>query len=241
MTKHYRAIMLILASNQNNIFKNARKVWKKYMNIDPSIKVYFVYGELNEELEEYDPESDLIYQDVKENYGYPVLFHKTIRAIEEIDSKISYDFFIRTNISTFWDFRKLHEHLNVLPNVSCYSGDGPLHGFYLSGTDTIVTPEMIKSMIENKHLLNFSLVEDATMGDFFHLRLGVPMLPNRICFFEDFSHIDDFQEKLIRERIIDNNNNNKDHYRVKTLNGPREEMDFFIYKILLEYIYNIYI
>lgn len=235
----YRAVILILASNQNNICKNARKIWKYYMNIDPSFKVYFVYGELDEPLENYDSESDLIYQDIKESY--PVYFQKTLRAMAEIDSKVSYDFFVRTNISTFWDFEKLHMHLNELPKEKCYSGDGPLHGFYLSGVDTIVTPEMIKSIVENSHLLNFSLAEDATMGEYFHRHLGVPMLPNRICFFEEFTIIDNIQERVIREKIIENINNQTDHYRVKTLNGPREEIDLVIYKLLLEYIYNIYI
>ena len=57
---HYRAIILILASNNNIVDKNGRSTWKKYMNIDPSIKVFFVYGKLNNELVDYDPTCDLI-------------------------------------------------------------------------------------------------------------------------------------------------------------------------------------
>lgn len=72
------------------------------------------------------------------------------------------------------------------------------------------------------------------MGKFFHGVLGVPMLPNRICFFEDIQTIQD----PIEERIDNARIQNKDHYRVKTLNGNREHIDLHIYKLLLKKIYN---
>ena len=50
MYNHYRAVILILASNNNNIYKNCRAIWKKYMNRDPTIKVFFVYGKLIDKL-----------------------------------------------------------------------------------------------------------------------------------------------------------------------------------------------
>jgi hypothetical protein len=210
------------------------------MNIDPTIKVYYVYGRLSEPLHDYDSESDLVFNDIPESY--PVYIKKTVEAIKIIDSKITYDFFIRTNLTTFWDFKKLHVHLNELPTSNCYSGDGPLpdyisRSFYLSGTDTIVTPEMIKSMIANEHLIDYKIVEDAAMGKFFHVILGVPVLPNRICFFEDITSINDY-DKIIN-RINVSISENKDHYRVKTLYGNREEIDLFIYIYLLKIIYNI--
>lgn len=239
-TMHYRAAILVLASNNNQIYNNCRTIWKKYMNIDPTIKVYFVYGQLFQPLYDYDPSCDLVYPEVVESY--PVTFEKTIKAIEYIDSQITYDFFIRTNLSTFWDFNKLHLHLNELPTQNCYSGDGPLpgynsNGYYLSGTDTIVTPEMIKSIIANKHLVNYNLVEDAAMGVYFNGYLKCPMLPNRICFFEDIIFINESEkvECRIRDAIL----NNKDHYRVKNSNIYREQLDLYIYNILLKMIYNI--
>ena len=46
---HYRAVILVLASNNNQIYKNFRKIWKAYMNIDSSIRVFFVYEQITEE------------------------------------------------------------------------------------------------------------------------------------------------------------------------------------------------
>jgi hypothetical protein len=237
--KHYRACILILASNNNNIFKNCRKIWKAYMNIDPTIKVFFVYGCLSEPLFDYDEDSDIVFNEIEE--CYPVYIKKTIEAMKVINTRVTYDFFIRTNLTTFWDFKKLHVHLNELPISNCYSGDGPLpgynsDGYYLSGTDTIVTPEMITAIISNTHLVDFNLVEDAAMGRFFNGVMGVPMLPNRICFFEDICSLNEVDK--INNRINIAIDNNKDHYRVKSLVN-REENDLFIYTRLLYIIYNI--
>jgi hypothetical protein len=237
---HYRAVMLVLASDNQPIFNNARKVWKKYMYLDPTIKVYFVYGKLNGPLEEFDPTSDLVYPHIREEY--PVLIEKTVLAMEHIDAEVTYDYFIRTNLSTFWDFSKLHLHLDILPVFGCYSGDGPLPGYtnqgwYLSGTDTIVTPEMIKSMIQHKDLLDYLMVEDAAMGRYFHGYLRAPMLPNRICFFEDIVSV--YQNEKIDQRITQAIQMNKDHYRVKSQTPDREEMDLHIYRHLLKRIYDI--
>jgi hypothetical protein len=109
------------------------------------------------------------------------------------------------------------------------------NGYYLSGTDTIVTPEMIKSIIANKQIVDYNLVEDAAMGKYFNGVLKCPMLPNRICFFEDIKNETDKIISRINEAI----QNNKDHYRVKTQTHEREKIDLYIYNILLKMVYNI--
>ena len=86
-------------------------------------------------------------------------------------------------------------------------------------------------------MVDYNLVEDAAMGKYFHGVLGAPMLPNRICFFEDIQSI--YEIAKINNRIDDAIANNRDHYRVKTLNDNREEIDLFIYIRLLKKIYNI--
>ena len=49
------------------------------MNIDHTLKVYFVYGELYQPLDDFDPTSDLVFPDVKESY--PVFIEKTITPL----------------------------------------------------------------------------------------------------------------------------------------------------------------
>ena len=98
---------------------------------------------------------------------------------------------------------------------------------------------MIDAITKNDHLVNFNLVEDGAMGQFFNGILGAPMLPNRICFFEDIGSVSEIGK--IDSSINNAIQNNKNHYRIKTLNENREEIDFFISKYLLQKIYNIYL
>ena len=236
---NYRAIILVLASNSLN-YQLYRNVWKHYMFRDNRFKVLFIYGKSNTVLSDYNEDYDIIAKNSEEN----LRIDKVLEAFKIIENRYTYDYLIRTNISTFWDFDKLHKHLDSLPTNNCYSGDGPLdgigynkNGYYLSGVDTIVTPEMITSINNNNEKVVKNIDEDQSMGLYFNGVLGAPMLPNRICFFEDITNTD--QIELIKTRIDYAILNDKDHYRVKNLNSNREELDKCVYKELLDKIYNI--
>jgi hypothetical protein len=236
--KHYRGIILVLSSN----FKRDtmyREIWKKYMFIDPQIKVIFIYGKSDNILSDYNEDYDIISDSIPESLG----IKKVLEAFRIIEDRYTYDYLIRTNLSTFWDFNKLHRHLDVLPAQNCYSGDGPLPdydegGYYLSGVDTIVTPDMITSINNNKHLVHVERAcEDQSMGLYFNGILGVEMLPTRICFFEDIKDVNQVDE--IRNRIHKSLEYGITHYRVKNTYGNREELDRCVYKELMNSIYNI--
>ena len=78
---HYKCILLVIASNNTEYYKNARRIWKKYMNINPDIKVFFVYEELSTPLEDSD-ESDIIYNDIAIQPNS--ILNKTLRAMYAI-------------------------------------------------------------------------------------------------------------------------------------------------------------
>ena len=248
MRKKFRCLILVLSSNNNAIYKNARKVWQAYGNIDSEIRTYMVYGKTDNKIENLN-QFDLVYDDIEENYN-PGMLEKTIRAAEYINATYEYDFFVRTNISTFWDFSFLKRNLYNLPTSKCYCGDGPLttsgydlkNGYYLSGTDTIVTPESVKAIIQNKRKLDYKIPEDAAMGLFFNGVLKCPFIKSQIFFMEKFNlrnNIFDLSEKVkIKASIWFARKMQKDHYRVKTLFN-REITDIYIYRQLLKYIYKI--
>lgn len=236
---NYRVVILVLACNlpNNKLYRN---VWKQYMFRDNRFKVLFIYGKSDTVLTDYNEDYDIIAKNSNES----IMIDKVLEAFKIIEKRYTYDYLIRTNISTFWDFDKLHKHLDSLPTNNCYSGDGPLghsgydpNGYYLSGSDTIVTPDMIASINNNNDKVVRNIVDDQSMGLYFNGVFGAPMLPNRICFFEDIKNTD--QIELIQRRIDHAILNDKDHYRVKNLNGVREELDACVYKELLNKIYNI--
>jgi hypothetical protein len=138
-----------------------------------------------------------------------------------------------------------------LPTSKCYSGDGPLtpsgydseNGYYLSGTDTIITPESVKEIIKNKKTLDYKIPEDVTMGLFFNGVLKCPFIKSQIFFMEKFNLRNNFFDLFEKLKILVSiwyaRKMMKDHYRVKTLTSNREILDRYIYKQLLKYIYQL--
>lgn len=237
-------VILVLASDNNQIYQNARLVWKAYANkiLPESFKIYFVYGNLTTELKFRD-KYDLIFPHVEECYN-PGMLKKTICAMEWIDKNCeNYDFFIRTNISTFWDLKATLRNLKKWKlKGDFYFGDGPLPGYkldgtYLSGTDTLVSKSMIKKMIVNKESLNYDCPEDEAMGNFFHGELGVKMWRSKMHFMEHFKP--PFLTAKIIIEIVKAKIKGEDHYRVKSLISCRLKTDLLIYKVLLLVIYGI--
>lgn len=229
---HYRVIILVLSSHLNSLVKNNRKVWHRYMHLYHDIKVFLVYGNSfqGERLE-----SDLVFMDVEENYN-PGMLNKTLLAMEYIDQHYTYDFFLRTNIGTFWDFKMLKEHLDTLPASNCYSGDGPFENAYLSGTDTLVNGYMVKEFLKHRDELNYGIAEDKAMGIIFHGHIGAPFLKSRIFFMENFVLPD---EQPIVDKIHEGMRQKADHYRVKNHHGDRNVVDIACYICLCKEIYSL--
>jgi len=92
--RHYRAVILVLASNNTQIYRNGRKVWKAYMKMDPTIKVFFTYGKISsyDFLEDYDMASDLIFEDIIESNDISI--KKTVEAMKVINKICTYDFLL---------------------------------------------------------------------------------------------------------------------------------------------------
>jgi len=165
---------------------------------------------------------------------------RTLKAFKHIESYYDYDFLLRTNLSTFWNFEQLLNNLNNLPTERCYQGDGPLppwlsfeERYYLSGVDTIVNKRMITEIVTRCTELDMNTEEDSAMGKFFHKTLGASMIKSNMHFMEHFVNKDKQQvlkEIKLAEKL------NRDHFRIKSVNN-RETIDPFIMETLYEYYY----
>lgn len=202
------------------------------MHLHPDIKVFLVYGN---SFRGTPLESDLVFKDIEEVYN-PGMLQKTLRAMEHIEAHYSYDFLLRTNIGTFWNFSNLMKHLDTLPLRNCYSGDGPFRDTYLSGTDTIVNRHMIREFIRHQNELDYEVPEDWAMGLIFHGVLGAPFLKSRIYFMEGFVAPDKDQ---IVHAIHEGLDLEADHYRVKNHRGNRNVVDIACYIHLCREIYGL--
>lgn len=244
MKPHYKAILLVLASddecikNSNFIiprikpewvplYPTFKRIWESYMDVNPSIKVLFVYGGGNtDEKKPY----DLVYEDVVEN-NHPGMITKTLRAFADIDQNYRYDFLIRTNLSTFWDLNLLEKRLDKLPKQGCLNGthirlkDRAMNSYhYIAGYDMVMSRDLItkiipfsKEIIEQKVYCN---MEDLSLCNGFEKYLSVQI--NEVAPFNEAVTISmpldatEFNESVYQSALDLQKYRCADHYRVKT-------------------------
>ncbi len=242
--QHYKAIILVLASGDKCLGNSKffiprikqewepmypvfKQIWESYMDINPNIKVLFVYG-ANEDIDK--KNYDLVYEDIFEN-NYPGMITKTLRAFDDINKNYSYDFLIRTNLSTFWDLNLLEKRLDKLPKQKCLTGTNVKmkdkeNNFYhyIAGYDMVMSRDLIeqiipysKEVIEQKVFCN---MEDLSLCQAFKKFLNIKLMnlsrDDEAIVLTMQSEPTKFNEdiyNIARKRQLALN---ADHFRVKT-------------------------
>jgi hypothetical protein len=116
----YRAVVLVLSSAGGNpVYDALRNVWLQFMRQEPRVKVLMVYGTSGAHLRNPflvgdNDGCDLIFSTVQDTY--PVTIEKVLYAMKYIDGHYEYDYLVRTNLSTFWIWSRLLQHLDSLPD-----------------------------------------------------------------------------------------------------------------------------
>jgi hypothetical protein len=178
-------VAVIVIAFSGSYYDLARSVWGHYRHINANVDVYMVYGRLEAPIAKVDI-NDLVFDDVQENLVPGVLI-KTIYAMRFVLSKKNYDFIIRTNLSTFWDFDGLLRELMSYPALRHYSGFGPVwpgrgydvNGFYASGADMVMSRDVVESVLTASPQLRYELPDDAAIGLLITNVLKIPLLATR--------------------------------------------------------------
>jgi len=248
---HYKkAIILVIASEDNlkeSIFRNVdssifplypyfKNIWEQYHLHNSQIKVVFVYANTKHQKQPW----DLVYTDIEESY-WPGILQKTIKAITDINLTYTYDYLIRTNLSTFWDLDNLVKRLDQLPKTDCFTGthvrikDPQLH--YISGWDMVISRNLTDVLVNNyKEIINTKCwmnLEDLAITQAFEKFSGI--LPNTELIINNGSIINMpgkvFREDLYIQAINYKNFRKLDHFRVK--NRYNRQLDKLVLNRLL--------
>lgn len=239
--KYYKAIILVLASDQTELLKEFKKVYEAYMNENEHITVFFTYGDGTSFIRQ---SYDLVYDDLKETVMTPWMTTKVIRAMEYIDKNYDYDFLIRSNLSTFWDLDALIKRLETYPKEKFFTGRVGGSKDFITGTSMVMTRDIVKNIIENKHLINVKydrwFAEDKLISYHITKHIGINFTPNKnIAIFEGYT---EYNEEKILGDIQKARDIGIDNYRIKNYANQYEkrlELDPKISKLLLKTIYNI--
>ena len=232
----YKAIILVLASDNNEAYRRFRKIYHAYYESNPEILVLMVYGKSPNLVPN---DHDLVYDDIEENY-YPGMITKTIRAIEHIESTYDYEYLVRTNLSTFWVLDRLLGRLNKAPAQECFEGSirfcsvrgGTSSPNYISGINLILSRDMVRLMLTKKQdMLSWNLkAEDWALSQSLTDLGYTPkaVVPAAIHHMDIFDHM---SERVPKE-IDAADRMGRDHFRIKN-KGDRAELDIAIANMLL--------
>ena len=139
-----KILMIILSSpTVNAVYPLHKAIWAKYMHSEPGITSYFL--EFHDEKDTI--EGDTFYVKGKESF-HPGCLDKTMACFKHF-AQADYDFIIRSNMSSLWNFPALLKHLSTLPTQGLYSGViGRCKSIeYASGSGFILSADVMRRLV----------------------------------------------------------------------------------------------
>jgi hypothetical protein len=237
----YKAIILILASDNEPIYKFFRQVYMKYLDRNPEVRVFFVYGDGTT----FDRQShDLVYDDLKESLICPWPTTKVIRAMEYIDNNFDYQYLVRTNLSTFWDLDRLVARLEQYPRTGCLTGTTGIFDTPITGIAMVLSPDLVKMMVTHQSEINVKFEgknysEDYLLSSFITKNNHAQLVPGN-QYTKRFESYDTFDPDRVVADIRKARDSGVDNFRIKSKGADRRMLvDTQVAISLLQEIYGI--
>jgi hypothetical protein len=142
----------------------------------------------------------------------PGVLEKTLKGFGFALANYTFDFLLRTNISSFFVFPLLKGVLATLPCIGCYAG---AQGFdkvpFASGAGMILSPDVAQLLVQNTAALNHGLIDDLAIATFLH-NLRFQIFPLRRF---DFVYERDTNEDA--SKVVQAISQNTYHFRIKNM------------------------
>ena len=225
-----KVLMLVISSDTYPVYSHHREVWRTYMKTHPDIECVFIESRPLVFLPTLT--SDTLTLRGTERYG--TILGKTIEALEYFLARRSYDYIVRTNLSSVWDFKNLLRYLETLPRTRVYRGQcgvNPETGLeFASGSGFVLSPDVARTLVANQRIaLSLSAFDDVAVAKAL-LASGLrPESQARVDFIS-LAHYEAHHDKIPPESF---------HYRVKHQDylGTRMEEPIIMRRLLQEHIY----
>ena len=248
-----KVLILIIANNNNKLYSKLIDIHLsiiKNINLD-WLDIYLVFNK--KECETISVVDNIINFPFEEKPGYNI-FLKSIEAIKLLDKNNIYDFVIRTNLSTFFNFGHLKNFLNT--HIGTNNILSPINMFYS------VTNNKSKIKCFDDFNLEFPVgfciiipksLKNRILGGSTMFKEELLNFPDDVIFGYIFKKLDIKIQNIRPHLLLSNNykkeniNNRKFIFRNRTFifNGKiqnfekRYEIEINIWKELLKYFYNI--
>lgn len=224
-----KVLMLVISSDTFPVYKHHRDVWRTYMNSHPEIECRFI--ESRPFVFVPTLTSDTLTLRGVERYG--TILGKTLEALEYFLTRRLYDYVIRTNLSSVWDFKDLLRYLETLPRERVYVGQtgvNPETGIpFASGAGIVMSADVARTLLANRRIaLTLPAFDDVAIAKAL-LASGMSPQPLPRVDFVSLKHYEEHHDKIPPGTF---------HYRVKHENylGDRMEEPEIMRRILRDHI-----
>ena len=140
--KHYKLIILIIASH-NDHYDVFTKCWEEYMNKYTDVKSFFLYSDETIDSDILISKNAITYK-YKEDY-IPGILYKTIAGFFFCNKKMSYDYIVRSNLSSFIHIPRLLDYMEDKEKNNIVASNVELIPL-TSETNTIALNETISNL-----------------------------------------------------------------------------------------------
>lgn len=174
-----KVLVLIISSDTIPVYELDKQVWRSYMHLEPEIDSYFL--QMRIQSSPLEVQGDTIWIQGEESFKN--ITRKTLDALQYCLDNQNYDFVVRTNLSSVWNYKALLRHLRVLlrTQTSVYSGCKLTHNNipFISGAGIIMNIDVARLLINSREKAEmFQIIDDVDFGFTLHEH-GVPILEGK--------------------------------------------------------------
>lgn len=163
--KHLKCIVLVIASH-NSAFDGFKRIWKEHW--DQSAEhlkeclCLFLYNDHT--LSKAKVDGNDLYFPHEETYPAPGLLLKTMDALEYLDeNNITFDFLLRTNLSSLFNWEAFIRFLSTQPSTSLVAGV-PYNTKRMSGMCMILSADVVREVQKEKGSLDYDMPDDEAIN-----------------------------------------------------------------------------
>lgn len=163
-----RITFLVIASDGLPIYAEHQTCWRAYAKTHPDITVYFI-RQREDVITPYQDGDTLWFCGAEKTER---VFEKTVGAFQFL-STTSYDYLVRTNLSSVWHFSNLLQVCSTLPKTNVFCG--VLGNPGLSGAGMILSPDVVQALANNSGNVSRCEWDDIDFGKVAQL-CGIPSM-----------------------------------------------------------------
>ena len=163
IVKKSKYLNLIIYNPHSEYERKMKDILHSYLKTVPDLTFYFITSRPQYQTIEIDKNEHILYVQGEENY-IPAILIKTMKALE-YTRELSYDYMIRSNISTVIDWSKfptseIKEHGYSSTNIIWFIPDLP----FAQGSNIILNRETTHYLIDHEPKLDYTIIDDVAIA-----------------------------------------------------------------------------